>query len=194
MALSLREPQRGQVPARGPSGSRPPTSAPSDPEAEAPPLRHGGASLAQQGPAGTKEGGASGRPGLAKFLRVGDDLAQEGVSHGTGWRAQGGGVRVCPCPGPSAPSQGLPCTASPTRSSSRGWGCKPVLCPQDRVSPLQLDSGAGSFSVGGHPMHCVVLPVVASTDVPSGRIAPLRTPSLRLFLALKFSGRWGAEC
>lgn len=62
LALSLREPQRGQVPVRGPSGSRPPTSAPSNPEAEAPhPLRHGVASLAQQGPAGTKEGGGLGQ-------------------------------------------------------------------------------------------------------------------------------------
>lgn len=65
---------------RGPAGSTPPTSAPSNPEAEAP--SPWGQGTGTTGPYSNQGRGASVRPGLAKFLRAGDDLAHEGVSHG----------------------------------------------------------------------------------------------------------------
>lgn len=79
------------------------------------------------GPCGQQGRGAAGRPGPAKFLGVGDDLAWEGVSHGT-WGTLACG-RVWTRPGLPAPSQGLACTV---------WGhgrAGPGLCPWAKVPP-----------------------------------------------------------
>lgn len=97
-----------------------------NPEAEA--LLHVGSCWQPRALAGTNEGGSW--AGLAQPSSLGREKTWLRRCQPRDDRHMGLCVRVCPCPGLSAPSQGLLCIVShTTRGTSRGRGFEPILYP-----------------------------------------------------------------